>query len=55
VGIGGRLLEGVILSLVPLVVVLFVFGLLDNIFVPDLHEHHVNGFVSYPAFRAFVA
>lgn len=57
VGIGGRLLllEGVLLSLVPLVVVLFEFGLLDNIFVPDLHEHHVNGFVSYPAFRTFVA
>ena len=48
-------MEGVLLSLVPLVVVLFVFGLLDNIFVPDLHEHHVNGLVFSFTVRTFVA
>ena len=56
-GCGGRLLllGGVLMSLVPLVVVLFVFGLLENVFVPDLHEHHVDGFVFSSTARTFVA
>ena len=49
------LLECILLSLVPLVEALFEFCLLDNIFVPDLNEHHVNGIVLYTTVRTFVA
>ena len=46
------LFDGIFMSpLVPLVVVLFEFGLLDNVFVPDLHEHHVDGLVFSSAVR----
>ena len=57
VGSGMRLLllQCVFLSLVPLVVVLFVFGLLDNVLVPDLNEHHVNSFILSSTERTFVA
>jgi hypothetical protein len=46
---------GVLLSLVPLIVVLFVLCLLDNIFVPDLHEHHVNSLVFSSTVKTFEA
>ena len=49
------LMGGVLLSLVPLVVVLFVFGLLDNVLVPDLYEHHVNSFILSSTLGTFVA
>jgi hypothetical protein len=49
------LLEGVLLSLVSLVEVLFESGLLDNVLVPGLHEHHVNSLVFSSTLRTFVA
>ena len=54
-GVRLLLMERVLLSLIPLIVALFALCLLDDVFVPELNEHHMNGIVYCITVRTFAA
>jgi hypothetical protein len=45
----------IFLPFILLLEVLFVFGLLDYVLVPNLHKHHVNSLIFLSALRTFIA